>query len=93
MHTLQTILLETAPPSSNTQWDLQALRQHVSTAEDRTCAAGLRLGTKLDNVAEPKVLTIVGRKTVCYTACPYSTDVGPPGRKHSFISFLNIFEP
>ena len=26
MHTLQTILLETAPPSSNTQWDLQALR-------------------------------------------------------------------
>ena len=58
MHTLQTILLETAPPSSNTQWDLQALRQHVVTAEDRARAAGLKLGTKLDNVTEPKALTV-----------------------------------
>ena len=38
-------------------------------------------------------LTSVGRKTVCYTAHPYSADVGPPGRAHSFIPFLNIFEP
>ena len=37
--------------------------------------------------------TGVGGKTVCYTAHPYSADVGPPGRTHSFISFLNIFEP
>ena len=37
--------------------------------------------------------TIVGGKTVCYTARPYGADVGPPGRTCSFISFLNIFEP
>ena len=60
MHTLQTILLKTAPPSSNTQWDLQALRQRVMTAEDRAHAAGLRLGTKLDNIAEPKARTVQG---------------------------------
>src|SRR5271156_4794272 len=58
MYTLQTILLETAPPSSNTQWDLQALRQRVTTAEDCARAAGLRLGTKLDNITEPKALTV-----------------------------------
>ena len=39
------------------------------------------------------VWTVVGGKTVCYTTCPYSADVGPPGRTHSFVSFLNIFEP
>ena len=38
-------------------------------------------------------LRVVGMKTVCYTARPYSADVGPPGRAHSFIPFPNIFEP
>src|SRR5258708_5709060 len=57
LFSLQIILLENAPPSDRTDWDLQALCQRVTSAEDRARAAGLKLGTKVDNLSDPKVLT------------------------------------
>ena len=51
MHTLQTILLETAPSSDNSKWNLQDLGLGVTTAEDRAHAAGLKLGTTATVIA------------------------------------------
>ncbi len=60
LFTLQTILLESAPPSHKTDWDLQVLHQCITSAEEHARAAGLKLGTKLDNVTDPKALTVQG---------------------------------
>ena len=35
MYSLQTILLEGTPPSNKTDWDLEDLRQHITTTEHR----------------------------------------------------------
>src|SRR5260221_2141237 len=43
LFTLQTILLESAPPSHKTDWDLQVLRQCITSAEEHAQAAGLKL--------------------------------------------------
>ncbi len=56
LFTLQTILLESAPPSNKTDWDFQVLHQCISSAEEHTQAAGLKLGTKLNNFTNPKAL-------------------------------------
>ncbi len=57
LFSLQTILLGNAPLSDKTDWDLQALCQCITSAEDRAQAAGLKLGTRLDNLTDPKALT------------------------------------
>ena len=56
MYTLQTILLEGTPTADKISWDLDDLRQCVTTAECRAQTAGLKLGTKLDTLTEPKAL-------------------------------------
>src|SRR5258707_867071 len=58
LFSLQTILLESAPPSDKTNWDLQALHQHITSAEEWARAAGLKLGTKLDILTDPKALAV-----------------------------------
>ncbi len=57
LFSLQTILLKNAPLSDKTDWDLQALHQCVTSAEYWAQAAGLKLGTRLDNLTNPKALT------------------------------------
>src|SRR5260221_8145014 len=57
LFTLQTILVESAPPSHKTNWDLQVLHQRITSTEECARAAGLKLGTKLNNVTNPKALT------------------------------------
>ena len=49
------------PSSDNSKWNLQALGLHVTTVEDHAHAAGLKLGTKIDSVANPKALTAQGQ--------------------------------
>src|SRR5260370_32347673 len=56
MYTLQTILLEGAPTTDKTSWDLDDLRQRVTAAKLRTRTASLKLGTKLHTRTEPKAL-------------------------------------
>src|SRR5260370_671704 len=56
MYTLQTILLKGAPTTNKTSWDLDDLRQHVTTAKCHAQAAVLKLGTKLDTLTKPKAL-------------------------------------
>jgi len=56
MYTLQTILLEGAPSSDQSSWDLEDLRQCITATEHHARAAGLKLGTKLDTLTEPKAL-------------------------------------
>ena len=57
LFSLQTILLKNAPLSDKTDWDLQALHQCVTSAEYWAQAAGLKLGTRLDNLTDLKALT------------------------------------
>ena len=56
MYTLQMILLEGASTTDKTSWDLNDLRQCITTAECHAQTAGLKLGTKLDTLTEPKAL-------------------------------------
>src|SRR5260370_4982003 len=56
LYSLQTILLESMPLPKGTDWDLQALGQHIMTAQICAQPAGLNLGTKLNNLTEPKAL-------------------------------------
>ena len=58
LFSLQTILLESAPPSDKTNWDLQALCQRITSAKEWAQATGLKLGTKLDILTDPKALTV-----------------------------------
>ena len=57
MCTLQTILIKSAPDSSNMNWDLDALRKRIEADELRARAAGENLGTKADSPQTPKALT------------------------------------
>ena len=56
MYMLQTILFEGVPASDKTSWDLDDLRQCITTAEIHAQAASLKLGTKLDAITELKAL-------------------------------------
>ena len=55
MHTLQTLLIETAPVIPQT-WNLLTLCQQIVTDEQQAHAAGEDLGTKIDTIHEPKAL-------------------------------------
>ena len=56
LFTLQMILLKGAPASSQTEWDLQALRQCITVAELCARSARLKLGTKLDALQNQRPL-------------------------------------
>ena len=58
MRTLQTILIENAPDSSDMNWDLDALKKRIEADECRARAAGENLGTKSDSPQNPKALTV-----------------------------------
>src|SRR5258708_2613016 len=58
MHTLQTILIRSAPPSSKAVWDLDKLKKDIEANELHAWAAGECLGTKLDLVCDPNVLNV-----------------------------------
>src|SRR5258708_2273829 len=58
MHTLQTILIRSAPPSSKATWDLDTLKKDIEANEICAHTAGENLGTKLDSLCNPKALTI-----------------------------------
>src|SRR5258708_22938583 len=61
MHPVQTLILETAPESDNSDWDLSKLKQVITNDERCAWAAGEQLGTKLDLTSEPNALTVEGR--------------------------------
>ena len=63
MHTLQTILIRSAPPSSKAVWDLDTLKKDIKADELCACAAGENLGTKLDSVCNPKAFTAEENKS------------------------------
>ena len=61
MRTLQTLLIETAPSTSE-PWNLSTLCQQIVTNERQAQAAGEDLGTKLDVTHESKALAIEDRR-------------------------------
>ena len=61
MRTLQTLLIESAPPAKDT-WNLSTLRQQIVADERQACSAGENLGTKLDRSHEPKALATEDRR-------------------------------
>src|SRR5258708_6374560 len=63
MHTLQTILIRSAPPSSKGVWDLDTLKKDIEADELHAHTTGKNLGTKLDSVRDPKALTMEENKS------------------------------
>ena len=57
---LQTILIESAPTSSTTDWDLASLKLCVVADECQACAAGKLLGMKLDASCQLNALAAEG---------------------------------
>ena len=60
MCTLQTILIESAPTSSTTDWDLASLKLCIVADECQACAAGELLRTKLDASCQLNALAAEG---------------------------------
>ena len=58
MQSIQTLILESAPPSNKGDWDLAKPKQIISNDEQRARAAGEQLGTKVDLTSEPNTLAI-----------------------------------
>ena len=58
MRTLQTILLEQAPSSDSSAWDLLKLKRQIIADESCAHTAGENLGTKLIAKAEPQALIV-----------------------------------
>src|SRR5258708_608224 len=63
MRTLQTILIQSTPPSSKATWDLDTLKKDIDADELHVCTTGESLGTKLDSIHDPKALTTEENKS------------------------------
>ncbi len=61
MCTLQTMLIQSAPPVSSMTWNLDELWKDIEANELCTRAAGENLGTKLGSVYNPNALNTDSR--------------------------------